>query len=125
MHKSRKLRGSNTHGRGARKHKNGSKGGVGNAGSFTHHICQKQILKIKKSRYTPFSELIYKFDIFIKKEYILENKTEKNTFLILLKNFDKIINFNEKLYLEFGKKFEFKGSKTKISKSMNNFKIYE
>lgn len=80
--KSKRLRGSNTHGRGYRKSiKAGSRGGTGLAGSFTHKRISSilAVKKLEKSRkITNIRDIESKLDRYIAKKFVTK-KLEQTT----------------------------------------------
>lgn len=77
--KSKRLRGSGTHGRGYNKHKSGARGGTGRAGLWDHKKIS-QILELKKKKkVTCVRDIESKLDRYLKKKYMTQRivKTDR------------------------------------------------
>ena len=75
--KAKRLRGSNTHGRGYNKHKSGARGGTGMAGLWDHKRISDILQKKKSRRVTSIRDIESKLDRYIKKKYITVSAVEK------------------------------------------------
>jgi hypothetical protein len=75
MYTLNKRRGQKHSGRGHRKHKSGSKGGVGRAGHRTHKILPYVVYK-KTNRYIKYITILKKWDLFLKREWIIKVENE-------------------------------------------------
>lgn len=69
--KAKRLRGSNTHGRGYGKHKSGARGGTGNAGLWDHKRITEVLNKKKPKKVTCIRDIESKLDRYIKKGFIV------------------------------------------------------
>jgi ribosomal protein L15 len=119
MTKHRRLRGSRTYGRGSKKHKSGSRGGTGRAGSFQYKKLlldkrsHNQKNSFKKLNYIKFQDLLNHLDYFLSKEIVVESSTDGKYIIDLNKLNRKIIGYKTDQDLS---KFIFKGSKKFLTK---------
>lgn len=68
--KAKRLRGSNSHGRGYGKHKAGARGGTGNAGLWDHKVITDIHNKNRPKKVTCIRDIESKLDRFIRKGFI-------------------------------------------------------